>query len=314
MMSNDGITHLLPVRNGERFLLSCLLSIVENARERDQIVVIDDGSDDATLEIARQFNYQDIDHIIESTGGVGLVLALNLGFRISKHNWVARYDVDDIYCANRIQVQEKLRRPDVGAIFADYSFHDEKGKYVGFIPSPITDLGTVISLLASQQTPHPIALINKEMFDRVGGYLEQDFPAEDLSLWIRLSKVSTLISASESLFSYRISNSSTSGSRLELVNQKRVELINHWSLGQNRFLEFKKELKNTKIVYGNSSHSKLRRIFLYRNLLRYHEKIRSPKNQILILRFQLALVTFSAPITSINTLFFLYLRKHTRKS
>ena len=313
-MSTDGITHLLPVRNGEKFLLSCLSSVVKNARQNDQIIVIDDGSDDATLQIARLFNYQGIDHIIETTGGVGLVLALNLGFSLSKNNWVARYDVDDVYCTNRIAVQEKLRHPEVGAIFSDYSFHDERGNYLGFIPSPITDLGTVISLLASQQTPHPIALINKELFDRVGGYQEQDFPAEDLSLWIRLSEISTLISASESLFSYRISSSSTSGSRLELVYQKRAELINEWGLGQNRLPEFRNQLKNTKKEYKNSSHSKLRIIFLYRNLLIYHAKIQSPKNQILMIRFQLVLVAFSAPITSVKTLYYLFLRKRTRKS
>jgi glycosyltransferase involved in cell wall biosynthesis len=314
MMSNDGITHLLPVRNGARFLVSCLTSIVLNIQPGDQIVLIDDGSDDETLQIAHQFNFQGIDHEIKSTGGAGLVFALNLGFSISKHNWVARYDVDDIYRANRIQVQEKLRRPDVGAIFADYSFHDEHGKYLGFIPSPVTDFGCVISLLSSQQTAHPIALINKEMFYLAGGYQQQDFPAEDLSLWIRLSKISTLVSAPEILFSYRISKNSTSGSQPQRVNDKRVELLENWSLGDNRFLEFGQRLQRTKSEYEKSGNSKLRRVFFYRNLLNYHKRVHSPGSRILLLRFQFYSVIFLSPLTSMKALYFLFCRKRARAS
>lgn len=150
------------------------------------------------------------------------------------------------------------------------------------------------------------------MFNRVGGYSSNDFPAEDLSLWIRLSEISTLVSVPEILFSYRISKSSTSGSRQKEVKAKKIEIIDNWIIEKNRLLAFDKNLDLTKLEYRQTPNSKLRTIFLYRNLMKYHKKILSPGLKQLSLRAHFYLLILLAPVTSIQAFYYFLRRRQSR--
>jgi len=269
MVVHTRVSHVLPVKNGEQHLFNCLESILKNCDKRDEIVVINDGSSDATAEILKSFDFQDIRVKIKTTNGIGLVSALNLGFKISDAEWIARYDVDDIYSSDRIAKQYGAIAPDIAVIFGDYTFHDEKKNFLGYIPSPITNFACLISLLFSQQTAHPSALINRSFFLQVNGYREEDFPAEDLSLWIRLSKVAKLISVPDLVLSYRLSTSSTSGSRQKIVGERRKSLIEHWDIHKISKKEIGVEISKMRNAYFRTSESSLRTLLFYRNLISF---------------------------------------------
>jgi len=192
----------------------------ENADLTDEILIVDDGSDDQTPWMLSDISSRDSKIKVIQTNGIGLVGALNLGFRQSLGTWVARYDADDRYPANRIKRQRQLIGDDVATIFSDYSLWLMGEQYAGFIPSPIFHEAVVISLLTSQQTAHPSALINKQFFNLANGYLESDYPAEDLGLWIRLSKFGKLISVPEELLYYSLSPQGISSTNRELIQAK----------------------------------------------------------------------------------------------
>jgi hypothetical protein len=58
-----------------------------------------------------------------------------------------------------------------------------------------------------------------------GGYREEDFPAEDISLWLRMSKSGNLITAPKVLLNYRLSQTSISGGNRNLALEKTRRLI-----------------------------------------------------------------------------------------
>jgi len=96
------VSGLLPIRNGEKWLDSTLKDIASILNSDDELVIVNDGSTDGTSRILNDFRANFSIKIIE-TKGLGLVKALNLGLKNSINDWVARFDVDDTYLANRLE-------------------------------------------------------------------------------------------------------------------------------------------------------------------------------------------------------------------
>jgi len=206
------ISALLPSKNGERYLSRLIPRILLMLEENDELLVVNDGSTDNSSLILADLAKNDGRLRIVTTVGIGLVAALNLGINEAKNPWVARFDVDDEYPLNRLNLQRELIEANVAAIFSDYSFISIAGVSLGTLPSAITSNPTKLSLVSSQRTPHPVALLNRASVLSVGGYRIEDFPAEDLGLWFRLLEKGRFLSVPKVLLRYRLSGSSISSS------------------------------------------------------------------------------------------------------
>jgi glycosyltransferase involved in cell wall biosynthesis len=219
------ISGLLPIHNGERWINRNLPTILATLGSVDELVVIDDGSTDSTSEMISSFAQTDSRILLYKSDRKGLVESLNQGLKLANNDWIARYDIDDRYPRERLDVQFKvLDQENIGAVFSDYNIWREGSKFRGRIPSPIYDLQTKLSLFNSQRTAHPSALINRALVLEVGGYLEQEFPAEDLGLWIRLSKISKLRSCERVCLDYNRRIGSISSQKRDLVLKKKATL------------------------------------------------------------------------------------------
>jgi glycosyltransferase involved in cell wall biosynthesis len=265
------ITHLMPVKNGFSYLPTSLANILANSNLEDEIIIIDDGSTDKSTNFLRTSELEVPNLRVIYTKGIGLVNALNLGINESSNNWIARYDVDDTYPSNRVEKQKKLISSDVAAIFCDYRLVLNDGKTSAIIPSAIDNLATIVSLLYSQQTPHPGVLLNREIIISVGGYLSNDFPVEDLSLWLRAARSGKLVSVPEVLLNYTLSNLSTSGSRQKIVKAKKLEVITKYGLPFDLIRDNVSELSDTYLRYVSSPLVEERRILLLRNLRKLYK-------------------------------------------
>ena len=157
--------------------------------------------------------------------GSGIVDALNFGIANSRNNWIARFDIDDLYSKERIEKQRKLISEGVAAIFCDYMFIDENGRSLGKVLSPVFNSVNIWSLINSQRTPHPGVIFSKSAFNSAGKYRTGDFPAEDISLWWRMTKYGKLISVPDILLFYRLHSSSVTATKNQAVNLKRREAL-----------------------------------------------------------------------------------------
>lgn len=251
------ITALLPIKNGEPWILRSITSIAENLRLDDELLIIDDGSTDNSRALAKSIGSHLSMRILKNPGN-GLVDALNYGVSKSKSDWVARFDVDDLYAPSRLEVQRQLIKNGVAAIFSDYTFRSESGQFLGEILSPVSHKATTLSLLNSQRTAHPSSLFSKEEFNRAGGYRERDFPAEDLSLWIRLSRVGELVSSPVPLLEYTLRKGSITGERYNLAKSKHSELFHELNFGRCEARAAIENLDFTLSSYGGIHRESLR--------------------------------------------------------
>jgi glycosyltransferase involved in cell wall biosynthesis len=272
----DKISVLMPVRNGEKFLSSAITDITCNINASDEIIVIDDKSEDKTLRILEEWQASDSRVKVLKGNSLGIASALNLGLECASNNWIARFDVDDIYPAHRLTSQRSKIEPGVIAIFCDYKFIDERGiSNLGNMPTAVTHLATSVSLGSGIRTPHPGVIFNKEAAMEVGAY-DTIFPhCEDLSLWLRMSRLGKLISIPEYLLEYRLHPSSVSIQNRETTGKTRRDLMK--KVGIN-VIDLDSLLSNLDITidsYKNYPDFESRSILLIRELViaaRYHPK------------------------------------------
>ncbi len=116
-MSNDfRISVIVPVYNGEKYLKEAIDSILDQSCKPFEIILIDDGSDDKTAEIAAGYK-SSLVYLYQKNAGIAA--SRNLGISIAKGDYISFLDADDIWVRGKLQVEkEKLAAdPAVDIIF-----------------------------------------------------------------------------------------------------------------------------------------------------------------------------------------------------
>jgi len=282
------ISVLLPVKNGEKYIKDSLHNLLKTIGSSDEILVIDDFSTDGTKNIVlTEINNDDRIRYIKNSKP-GLVNALNFGINESLSTWIARADVDDKYEINRLSEQRKNILPNTVGIFTDYDFFSESHDYLGTIPSAIDANAVSVSLISSQRTAHPSILFNKEAVINAGGYREIDFPAEDLSLWLRMSRLGDLISIPKTLLHYRISPGSITGTRRIEAKDMTTKLLTQIGINQSNILGLIENFESVQQLYKQHKCASERELLILRDLYflskntHIDSKTRKTVNQLLI--------------------------------
>jgi glycosyltransferase involved in cell wall biosynthesis len=265
-MQEPKISVVLPIKNGERYLSYLTEVVSRSCADHDEILVISDGSSDGTLPRLRDWARLDNRVNLIETRGIGLVNVLNLGLDIASHPWIARFDVDDRYSIGRLNVQKLLLREAVSAIFTDYQFRTAHGVPLGKIFSAIHPMETAISLVSGARTAHPSVIFNRDKAKYVGGYREIDFPAEDLSLWMRMSTMGDLITVPEFTLQYTLSRASITSTQRTASLQKRNELVKSYVNKNYQKLEVVDLARNSTQNYQSDSNAEIRSLLHLRDL------------------------------------------------
>ena len=263
----NNVTLLLPVKNGSKFLLASLDNLTEIAEHQDEILIVNDFSTDDSLDLIQKYQLRDQRIRVIDNVNAGLVNALNIGIKEASNNWIARCDVDDTYDTKRIVIQKKAINNEIAGIFTDYEFFANGDKTLGIMPSAINSESVSVSLSKSQRTAHPSIMYSKEAVLSAGGYREEDFPAEDLSLWLRMSKEGKLISIPKVLLKYRLTPNSVSMQKRGLIQEKTRNLLTSIGINSKDFSYTNSNLESILDNYNNTESSTRRKLLLLRELL-----------------------------------------------
>lgn len=90
-----GISIIIPVFNAARYIDSCISSIVNQTYENWQLILINDGSTDSSLDICNSWADRDDRIIVISQDNKGAGFARNLGIECTKYSWLTFVDADD---------------------------------------------------------------------------------------------------------------------------------------------------------------------------------------------------------------------------
>ena len=99
------ISVVLPVFNGASHIEVSVRSILDQTFDDFELIAINDGSTDSTLEILQSIGAGDSRLVLVSRENRGLVASLNEGIDVARGDWIARMDADDISEPNRFERQ-----------------------------------------------------------------------------------------------------------------------------------------------------------------------------------------------------------------
>jgi glycosyltransferase involved in cell wall biosynthesis len=193
------------VFNCEEYIFSAMDSILKQTYCDFELIVINDASNDGTMEVVNSIVDSRI-KIINLEINCGIVTALNKGLEVSRGEFIARMDADDISLPTRLatQVQYLDAHPQVGLIGCWIKGFGEN--IDSFIHRyPLLDEEIKCRLLFENSFAHSTILFRKSILDVNGLKYDTNFQyVEDWNLWSQLSRYTKFSNIPTPLVEYRI--------------------------------------------------------------------------------------------------------------
>lgn len=268
---SKAISVVLPVKNALKYIEVLKEQLTQNISPHDEVIVIDDFSDDSTFSQFTSWARDKNQVQVVRNRYPGFVNALNLGVSISQNEWIARWDQDDQYTSDRLMLQAQQIDDNSVAIFSDFILSSELGEVLGSIQSPLFNSPTKISIVGARRTAHSSAVFRKSAFEEVGGYLNEDFLAEDISLWLRLSHLGNFSSTPIELLKYQVTKNSLSGLNQIASRNKKHEIIRRYRLSKTEVYKVNFNWNDTLEQYDEFDNAIRRKVFFFFDLISlYH--------------------------------------------
>jgi glycosyltransferase involved in cell wall biosynthesis len=204
-MTHEAIVSvLLPVRNGEAFIMSAVGSMLRQKFERFELLLLDDGSTDRTLDIVRSFGDPRI-KIITDGQHRGLANRLNQGIGLASGRYIARMDADDVSFPDRLQHQIDYleSHPDLDLVGCRAIAFRESGEVIGLLPFAGNHEAICAKPWRGIPLPHPTWLGRAAWFRRYQYRFPEVLRAEDQDLLLRAFPESHYACLDEVLLGYR---------------------------------------------------------------------------------------------------------------
>lgn len=180
------VSVVVPIFNAERFLAEAIESVLAQTYSSWELLLVDDGSTDRSLQIARQYESQDRDRIrvLQHVEGRNLDLCAtrNLGVRHSRGEFIALLDADDLWYPEKLERQLCVMRdhPEAALTYGPSEYFDDETKAevrtfaladAGLYSAP--DLLKKTSPLGSSGAPCPSSFFMRyDLLSEVGGFEE----------------------------------------------------------------------------------------------------------------------------------------------
>jgi glycosyltransferase involved in cell wall biosynthesis len=179
------VSVVVPTFNRSGPLLRALESIARQTSPPDEVIVVDDGSEDTTRQVVRA-GFPDTRYLYQENRGVSS--ARNLGIKSARGDWIALLDSDDEWLPGKIAAQLELlsRLPDHRICHTE-EIWVRNGRRVNPMKKHSKSGGNIFERCLPLCVISPSsALIQRSLFDQIGLFDESLPACEDYDLWLRI--------------------------------------------------------------------------------------------------------------------------------
>lgn len=182
------ISVIVPVYNSAKSIERCLKSVLnQTSKATLQIIVVNDGSKDNTVDIVRQFiKIEGVDNIeiIDKTNG-GVSSARNVGMMAAKGRWIALLDSDDEWLPEKIERQLAVLHAHPDIDFLGCNVTSWTAGILGIKKTKLTKI-KLWEQFISWYPSTPTVIFKREVISDVGIYDENMTHAEDGQFLLRI--------------------------------------------------------------------------------------------------------------------------------
>lgn len=188
-LSGDSVSVVIPAYNASLTITRALDSVLNQSVVPAEIIVVDDGSIDDTMEVVRR--YGDRVRLVSQENG-GAAAARNTGARLCTRSLIAFLDADDAWHLDKTARQLSVfnEHPEVAICRTHSSRFDTRTAYNAMSPVPHATALLVSDFRKVFLMPYfgtPTVMMRRDVFEACGGFDPTFETGEDVDLWLRAS-------------------------------------------------------------------------------------------------------------------------------
>ena len=209
---NPKVTVLMPAYNAGKYIAESIQSIINQTYGNWELLIVNDGSTDNTVEVVNSFNDPRI-RLLNNPENLRLIKTLNRGLEEAKGEYIARLDSDDNATPNRLQLQVDAldADPDLALVGGRSNVINAQGKLItrgedAFLPSSSEAIR--FALMFFNPFRHSAVTFRRDVVRSLGGYPLKMQNVEDFGLWCQLTRNHRTQNLIETVCDYRVHDES----------------------------------------------------------------------------------------------------------
>lgn len=234
-MSNKLISVIVPIYNSEKYLSDCLESILSQSHKGFELILINDGSTDHSLDICNEFKRRDKRIRVCSINNSGAGGARNKGLELAKGQYIAFVDCDDVVSPDYLAHLLNNMKTDIDLSCVKYTNFENDITFFKTQPTvhSISGAQAVEGLLLGKLLAGPVCkLYKKSLLDNLR--FEKYSVAEDLYLnYHYLKQCNTVSLSDEKLYGYRRNSSSLTRASFKLSRMDGIKALRNIARNEN---------------------------------------------------------------------------------
>jgi len=220
-MNSPVLSIYITNHNYGKYIEKAIQSVLNQTFKDFELIIIDDGSTDNSMETIRKFSNISRIKIIEQENQ-GLTVSNNIAIKVAAGKYIMRLDADDYLApeAAELMVEVLDSKPKVALVFPDYFEVDEDGEILSEIRRH--DFENDVSL-HDQPAHGACTMIRLDVLKSIGGYDENFSRQDGYDLWLKIIHNYPVININKPLFYYRKhGHNLTSNEELLLETRSRI--------------------------------------------------------------------------------------------
>jgi glycosyltransferase involved in cell wall biosynthesis len=232
------ISVVIPSYNHEKFIAEAIQSVLDQTYQDFEIIIVDDGSTDGSIEQIRTFSDPRIKLILHKKNR-GAAEAMRTALERAKGEYIAVLSSDDMFLPDKLEKQVKFldENSQYGAVFSyvelidehRHQFTNKNHSYYKKFEQQNRDRYQWLNYFFYHGNAlcHPSVLIRKSCYDKIGLYDERFAQLPDFDFWVRFCLNYELSIIPEKLVKFRIRSDEKNASAWTKQNIIRINITNY---------------------------------------------------------------------------------------
>ena len=223
-MSTTTVSCVIPAHNAARHVADAIASVLEQTHAPAEVIVVDDGSTDATPEVLARFGAP-----VRVIGqpNRGAAAARNTGVEAASGEWVALLDADDWWLPHKTErmLGALADQPDVALAWSGRWIHDDATGRRRKAPLSRASGNPYHDLLAQNIIPTSSVLVRRTLWAQAGGMDPDLAVCHDWDLWLRMARDHRFVCVPERLCVYRLHSGGISQRGLDRMREEERNVL-----------------------------------------------------------------------------------------